>query len=86
MDSNTSIITSNMGNFKFYIMEEEKMIKAFNDIMNLGTGGTILVISYLITSILTGWICISYFTWKAHEEKKERDMYKRILEEIDEED
>ena len=60
------------------------MIKAFNDIMVIGAGGTILVIAYLITSILTGWICISYFTWKAHEERKEREQYRRILEDINE--
>lgn len=61
------------------------MIKAFNDIMVLGNGGTILVIAYLLTSILTGWICISYFTWRAYEEKKERDQYRRILEELEDE-
>lgn len=60
------------------------MIKAFNDIMILGNGGKILVIAYLLTSILTGWICISYFTWRAYKEKKENDQYKRILEELDE--
>ena len=60
------------------------MIKAFNDIMILGNGGKILVIAYLLTSILTGWICISYFTWRAYEEKKEKEQYRRILEELDE--
>lgn len=60
------------------------MIKAFNDIMILGNGGKILVIAYMLTAILTGWICISYFTWRIHEEKKEKDQYRRILEELDE--
>lgn len=73
-----------MGNIKLYSVEEKEMIKAFNDIMILGNGGKILVIAYLLTSILTGWICISYFTWRAYKEKKETDQYKRILEELDE--
>lgn len=60
------------------------MIKAFNDIMILGNGGKILVIAYMLTAILTGCICISYFTWRIHEEKKEKDQYRRILEELDE--
>lgn len=60
------------------------MIKAFNDIMVLGAGGKILVIAYLITSILVGWICISYFTWRAYEERKENEQYRKILEDINE--
>lgn len=86
MGSNIVCTVRSMGNIKFYIMEEKKMIKAFNDIMILGNGGKILVIAYLLTSIITGWICISYFTWRAHEEKKENDQYKRILEELEDED
>ena len=53
--------------------------------MILGNGGKVLVIAYLLTSILTGWICISYFTWRAHEEKRERDQYRRILEDLEDE-
>lgn len=84
MDSSRISFTGSMGNINIYKLEEKKMIKAFNDVMVLGAGGTILVIAYLLTSVLTGWICISYFTWKAHEEKKEREMYKKILEDINE--
>lgn len=84
MDSSSIWITGNMGIIRLFKLEEKKMTKAFNDVMMLGAGGTILVIAYLITSILTGWICISYFTWRAHEEKKEKEIYRKILEDINE--
>lgn len=58
------------------------MIKAWKDIMELGNGATILVIAYLLTSILTGWICIGYFSYRWWREKEEHEKYVGILEEI----
>lgn len=84
MDSSRIWFTGSLGIIKLFKLEEKKMIKAFNDVMVLGAGGTFLVIAYMITSILVGWICIGYFTWRAHEEKKEKEIYRKILEDINE--
>ena len=62
------------------------MSKAFTDVMYLGAGGKCLVIAYLLTSVLTGCICIGYFTYKWLKEKQEHDEYLRILKELDNED
>lgn len=58
------------------------MSKAFNDIMYLGAGGKCLVIAYLLTSVLTGIICISYFSYKWLKEKQEHNEYMKILKEL----
>ena len=62
------------------------MSKAFTDVMYLGAGGKCLVIAYLLTSVLTGCICIGYFTYKWLKEKQVHDEYLRILKELDNED
>lgn len=62
------------------------MNKAFTDVMYLGAGGKCLVIAYLLTSVLTGFICISYFTYKWLKEKQEHDEYMKILKELDNEE
>ena len=59
------------------------MNKAFTDVMYLGAGGKCLVIAYLLTSVLTGIICITYFGYKWLKEKEEHDEYMRILKELD---
>lgn len=62
------------------------MNKAFTDVMYLGAGGKCLVIAYLLTSVLTGCICIGYFTYKWLKDKQEHNEYIRILRELDNED
>ena len=62
------------------------MNKAFTDIMYLGAGGKCLVIAYLLTSVLTGIICISYFGYRWLKEKQEHDEYMKILKELDNEE
>lgn len=62
------------------------MNKAFTDIMYLGAGGKCLVIAYLLTSVITGIICISYFAYRWLKEKQEHDEYMKILKELDNEE
>lgn len=58
------------------------MNKAFTDIMYIGAGGKCLVIAYLLTSVLTGLICISYFAYRWLKEKQEHEEYMKILKEL----
>ena len=41
---------------------------------------------YLFTSVLTGFICIGYFTYKWLKDKQEHDEYMKILKELDNEE
>ena len=62
------------------------MSKAFTDVMYLGAGGKFLVIAYLLTSILTGVICISYFTWRYIRERAEHYEYLKALKGLSEDE